>query len=274
MGVMGACFGSFAALIIYRLPKEQSIVFPRSYCESCGLKLLSWQNIPIFSWVILRARCFFCQKKISPRSTLIELIMAFCLAGLYVRYGIGLVLVEKFIFVFLIICLAYIDLDTFFLPFSLLFYLLLLGIISCILYVLYPATYVPLSVLPGFLKMMVINKPVAFSLIDKLAGAFVGALFLSLLNVIATFILRKTKRLSAAQWAMGWGDPILVFAIGLFVGLSHLVLVLFLASALGSICGILNRFSKIAFDDDESIVKDALPYGPFLAIAATYVYIC
>ncbi len=92
------------------------------------------------------------------------------------------------------------------------------------------------------------------------------------MNLVATAIFRRTGRLTKAQWAMGWGDPILLLAIGLFVGMGHLMLVVFLASALGSVVGIFSRiFSRDGYHDDD-IAHGALPFGPFLAIAAIYAY--
>ena len=74
--VLGAIFGSFANVVIYRLPKEESIVSPRSRCSSCGTPVKWYDNIPIFSWFLLRGRCRHCQAKFSFRYPLVELLMA------------------------------------------------------------------------------------------------------------------------------------------------------------------------------------------------------
>ncbi len=84
--VLGACVGSFLNVVIYRLPRGESIVFPASHCPSCG-KAIKWHdNFPIISWLMLRGRCRWCSQSISPRYLVIELITAVLVAGLYVCY--------------------------------------------------------------------------------------------------------------------------------------------------------------------------------------------
>jgi leader peptidase (prepilin peptidase) / N-methyltransferase len=203
---------------------------------------------------------------------MIEVILAMCAIGLYIKFGLELAMVERFLFVFLLICLAYIDLDTFFLPYSLLLALFVVGIFSTALYGLYPAHYMAIGKPFFWLDFMVLPKK--HFLWDRIAGALLGAFLLISINIIATYFLRRSKRLLGEQWAMGFGDALLIFVIGLFVGASHLILVLFLASAAGSIFGILYRFFPIINRPvDEDIAEGALPYGPFLALAAIYVYL-
>src|SRR6185437_13840120 len=119
----------------------------------------------------------------------------------------------------------------------------------------------------ALLKIMVIGAKKTFSLGDRLWGALIGGLFLSFINILATLIFRRTGRIENNQWAMGWGDPLLLMAVGLFAGLSHLVLVIFVASFLGSIVGIVHKLTA-PMRAPEDVAAGALPYGPFLAIAA------
>jgi len=83
---LGACVGSFLNVIIYRLPRGESIVFPGSHCPRCGKAIKWYDNLPIASWLILRGRCRACKQPISPRYPLIELLAASLAAGLYVCY--------------------------------------------------------------------------------------------------------------------------------------------------------------------------------------------
>ena len=71
--IFGACFGSFCNVIICRMPKGLSVSFPASHCPKCKHKLRFYHNIPLFSWIFLRAKCAFCKAKISPRYPLVEL---------------------------------------------------------------------------------------------------------------------------------------------------------------------------------------------------------
>ncbi len=142
------------------------------------------------------------------------------------------------------------------------------------IYFLKPALYIAPHPPGALLALMIVKIPAHYLLLDHVSGALIGLLFLIAVNVIATLIFRKLGRLTSKQWAMGFGDAILLAAIGLFVGASHLVALLFLASLLGSIIGIAARFAnKKKATTDEEIAEGALPYGPFLAIAAIYIYL-
>ncbi len=270
--VLGACFGSFAALIIFRAPKGESIVTPRSYCPSCMRKLKIIHNIPIVSWLLLRGRCGYCRGKIGIRPLFVELLFAVGFLGLYLKFGFSVAMVERCCLLFLLVCLAYIDLDTMTLPVFLLAALIALGLVANVGYLMWPSLYVGPSFLPTILNFMVFKPPIIFSIANRCLGGVVGLAVLAIINLLATMILRRTGRLNQDQWAMGFGDAILLGGIGLFVGISYLVVVIFLASALGSAVGIISRLASEPNLEDE-IAQGALPYGPFLAIAAIYVYL-
>jgi leader peptidase (prepilin peptidase)/N-methyltransferase len=82
----GACVGSFLNVVIWRLPRGQSIVFPGSHCPKCGRGIHWYDNIPLVSWCALRGKCRFCKEPISPRYLLIELTTAILVAGLFICY--------------------------------------------------------------------------------------------------------------------------------------------------------------------------------------------
>ncbi len=85
---LGTCIGSFLNVVVYRLPRGESIVFPSSHCPHCGRAIKWYDNIPIVSFLLLRARCRFCKAAISPRYLVIELLTAVLVCGLYVCYFI------------------------------------------------------------------------------------------------------------------------------------------------------------------------------------------
>ncbi|MFA6142974.1 MAG: prepilin peptidase, partial [Candidatus Omnitrophota bacterium] len=87
MFMFGAIIGSFLNVCIYRLPKNQSIIFPASHCTTCNRGLFWQDNIPIISYISLRGKCRFCNAKISPRYLIVEFLTATLLLLLYVIFG-------------------------------------------------------------------------------------------------------------------------------------------------------------------------------------------
>jgi len=82
----GACVGSFLNVVIWRLPRGESIVFPGSHCPSCGRPIAWYDNIPLVSWIALRARCRHCKAPIPPRYLLVEAVTAVIVCGMFVWF--------------------------------------------------------------------------------------------------------------------------------------------------------------------------------------------
>ena len=85
---LGGCIGSFLNVVIYRLPRDISLVHPPSTCPSCNTQIKFYHNIPIISWLVLGGKCKYCQAKISPRYFVIELLTALVFASLFAVYFI------------------------------------------------------------------------------------------------------------------------------------------------------------------------------------------
>ncbi|MFK5975459.1 MAG: prepilin peptidase [Sulfurovum sp.] len=85
--IFGILIGSFLNVVIYRIPKNESIVFPSSKCQSCGNSLKWYHNIPIFSWIFLRGKCAFCGDKISAQYPMVEFITGLIFVALYIKLG-------------------------------------------------------------------------------------------------------------------------------------------------------------------------------------------
>lgn len=83
--LFGLLFGSFLNVLILRIPKEESVVFPASHCPKCNNNLKWWHNIPLFSWLFLRGKCAFCDAKISIQYPLIELTSMLLFALAYLK---------------------------------------------------------------------------------------------------------------------------------------------------------------------------------------------
>jgi len=198
-GVIGAVVGSFLNVVIHRLPRGESLVHPRSRCPSCGTQIAGYDNIPIVSWLLLRARCRHCGARISPRYPAVELITALVFVAVVIVRGFDDDLIIELPFVAALIALAGIDLDHKLLP-------------NKIVY--------PLAAW-GFVAVLIADRD---DLVEHLiAGA--GA-FLFLLAAVLAY-----------PRGMGMGDVKLAGAMGIYLGTSVIpaLLIAFLA---GSVVGI------------------------------------
>ena len=79
----GCCIGSFLNVVIYRLPRDQSLIKPPSACPACGVHIRFYDNIPLISWLLLGAKCRYCKAPISPRYFVIELLTGLVFVGLF-----------------------------------------------------------------------------------------------------------------------------------------------------------------------------------------------
>ena len=82
----GCCIGSFLNVVIYRLPRDESLVKPPSACPQCGKHILFYDNIPLISWLLLGRKCRYCKTPISPRYFVIELLTGLVFTGLFFLY--------------------------------------------------------------------------------------------------------------------------------------------------------------------------------------------
>lgn len=243
--VIGACVGSFLNVVIYRLPAGESVVTPRSHCK-CGKPIAWYDNIPVFSWFILRGKCRHCGERFSIRYSLIELGTALVFLGLWHAGGwpTGLVWI---VFAGLMIPAAFIDLDTMEIPdrFSIGGFL-----IGMLLSVLVPSIH---NIDPtGIFFLDGIQGAIV-----GLQGAFVGSGLILWVALVAETLLRKE--------AMGFGDVKLMGAIGAFCGWQGAVFAFFG----GAVLGCLLLLVCLPFvNRDKSGEGSRIPFGPALAAGA------
>jgi leader peptidase (prepilin peptidase)/N-methyltransferase len=88
--ILGLSIGSFLNVLIYRIPLQESIVFPSSHCPKCKVKLKFWHNIPILSYIFLKGKCSFCNSKISIQYPIVEAISALIFIVIYLEFGFNL----------------------------------------------------------------------------------------------------------------------------------------------------------------------------------------
>ena len=227
-GAFGAIIGSFLNVCIHRLPLGASIVWPSSACPHCRRELSWYENIPVLSWLVLRARCRTCQGPISIRYPLVEALTSALFVAAWWYYGPGPLLASRLLFGCALIVLFAIDLEHHLLP----------NVITL------PGIAV------GFAFSMFTEPGWASSLVGILAGG--GVLYVI---AVAYFWLRHEE-------GLGMGDPKMLAMIGAFLGWKLTLVTLMLGSLSGSVIGL----GLIAAG--RGTMKYALPFGCFLAVGA------
>jgi len=227
-GLFGLLIGSFLNVCIYRLPRDLSIVWPASRCTTCGRELSWYENIPVFSYLALRARCRSCGERISPMYPVIEIVTALIFAGALAWYGLTPLFAVRLVFACAMLVLFVIDLQHQILPNEITLPGIILGLVASVF------------LEPGFR--------------DALIGAVAGAGIL--------WLIAWTYERLRHQEGLGFGDVKMLGMIGAFLGWPSMLLTLVIASFLGSAVGV----SLIASGRGE--LGSKLPFGTFLAAAA------
>ncbi len=114
--VVGLAFGSFLNVCISRIPRDESIVSPPSHCPHCGAGIRWYDNIPLFSWIVLRGRCRACNERISFRYPAVELLTAVLFVGCYAAFGLTWTTLKFCVCIFLLVGLIFMDAETGLLP--------------------------------------------------------------------------------------------------------------------------------------------------------------
>lgn len=250
--LIGAVLGSFASVVIHRLPimmerewlqehqapsagmslapdeKRLDLSFPGSSCQHCGGLIPPWFNIPLVGYLLLRGRCHACNGPISGRYPLLEALGAGMAVTAMLHFGPGAEFVWSMVFGAGLVILSFIDLDHHILPDRLTLFLLWVGLLISV-----------------------------FDLFTDSQSSILGAsLGYGLLWTVHAFF-----RLVAKKEGMGRGDFKLLAALGAWVGFSHLPLILLTSSVFGAIVGL----GCIALGVRNR--EDPIPFGPFLALA-------
>ncbi|MFT5644191.1 MAG: leader peptidase (prepilin peptidase)/N-methyltransferase [Janthinobacterium sp.] len=249
-GLFGLLIGSFLNVVIYRVPKMMqresdnyvasesglplphedrfNLMLPRSNCPHCGHQITALENIPLLSYLALRAKCSACKAPIPARYPVVELLAGALSALLVWRFGSGWTGLATLLFTYCLIAMTFIDIDTQLLPDDLTFPLLWAGLLVNL-----DATFVPLH--------------------DAVIGAAAGYLVL--------WAIYWVFKLVTGKEGMGYGDFKLLAALGAWLGWAMLPTIILLSSLVGAIVGIsLIIFTKHGRDQP-------IPFGPYLAAA-------
>lgn len=227
--VLGAIIGSFLNVVIYRLPRKQSLIAPGSRCPHCGAPIKPWDNVPLVSFLILRGRCRACRRPIHWRYPVVELVTAIIVTVLWLRSGTQLAFAAGALFALILLAIFFIDLDHQIVPNALSYPGLILGLLLAI----------PQGRFPDAL----------------FAAAGAGAFFLLIAIV--------------SRGGMGGGDIKLAAMMGAFLGWPAIVVALLLAFTLGALVGLTLVALRLRGRKDPIPFGPALAVGGIIALLAS-----
>lgn len=191
--ILGAIFGSFYNVIIYRLPLKQSIVYGSSHCTNCQATIKPYDLIPIVSFLVLRGKCRNCKASISLRYPLIELITALSFYLVYHVTGLSYELIIGLVLASLLIIIAVIDIDTMEIYDRFHIFILILALINLFI--------TPLPLFEHIIGFFIISLP--FYIIAHVTGGIGGG---------------DIKLIAVAGFLLGYKATLIAFFIGIVIG--------------------------------------------------------
>ena len=201
-GLVGLLFGSFLNVCTLRWPVDESVVSPPSHCPGCGEEIRWYDNIPVFSYLILRGKCRSCGTGISPQYPVVELATGFIWAGCFMQYGLAFEGLRGALFLTILLGIAITDARFYIIPDQ-------------------------FSLGGGVLGLALAPLPGGLTMVEALLGAGVGFGVLWMVAKVGTWMFKKE--------AMGGGDLKMMGMVGAFLGVPGVLLTLFLGALLGSI---------------------------------------
>jgi leader peptidase (prepilin peptidase)/N-methyltransferase len=250
-GLFGLLIGSFLNVCIYRLPRNRSVISPRSYCPRCRTPIAWHDNIPLLSYAILRGRCRHCGLKVSCRYPLVELLTGSAFAAIVWLYGPTTLSIRFAVLASLLIALAFTDLARRILPDELTLGGVLLGLgCSVIAPINHDLVYFIAS--PAF-------GEIGGSVAASVGGAVIPCAILASVG----WVWGKIRGMDV----LGLGDVKMIATVGAFLGLQSTLAALVISSVLGVVLG--TGYILLSRRD----FTYQLPYGTYIAIGTLgYVF--
>ena len=253
--IVGLCIGSFLNVCVSRWPRDLSVVSPRSRCPQCGHQLAWFENIPVASWLALRARCRCCDEPISPIYPLGELAIGGLWALSVAHYGPTFTALRVAVFLTILVGVALTDLRHYLIPDGF--------TVSGLLWCLGTALVAPLFA----------DSPLFAGAYDALIGACAGAGLIAIIGWLGEAALKRE--------AMGMGDMTLMAFIGAALGPSRAIATIFVGATIGAVVflavvypvallrrGRATTQTELALGESEELSLPLVPFGVFLAPAA------
>lgn len=254
--VFGLLLGSFANVCVTRMAADESVVRPRSHCRECGHMIAWYDNIPVLSFVLLRARCRYCHTAIPWRYPLIEALTGAWFWAAVHWSGAGWAGAKWCVFGFILITLATIDLEERILPDEFTLGGWLAGLALAIV-----------AAPPAGIISLLLN--LQSPLLGGLAEAGLASILTALLLWLVGWCYKRLNRLWKREIdPLGDGDPRMLGMMAAFLGFENTILTLIVAGVAGSVLGVAwtlwNRKKVLAYE---------LPFGTFLGAAGLLVTI-
>ena len=246
----GLLIGSFLNVCVFRLPRDLSVVRPRSFCPGCEKQIAWYDNIPLLSFILLKGRCRYCRESIPRRYPLVELFTMIFFGLCAAAFGLTPALAKWMLYSAILIELTASDLECRILPDEFTLGGIVIGLV-CALFVEMPAAFASFMIPVGYAARWRWLAESAFAAV--FSG---GAIWL-----VAIFYEKIRHR-----EGMGLGDVKMIAMIGAFLGIEFSLLTLMLASLLGSIGGLI----YLKFTGRDTATYE-LPFGTFLGATALAV---
>lgn len=231
--ILGTLIGSFLNVVVYRVPREESLSFPPSHCPSCNTRLKAYDLVPVVSYLFLRGKCRTCKTAISIRYPLVEMLTGLLFLVTVMKFGVSLEALKYLLVIALLLPVALIDYDH--------------------------------TIIPDRLNVGIFLTALSFLLLEVYLG---NAAFRDLLNPLYGMVLGGGFFLFIAvvtKGAMGGGDIKLMAALGFLFGTANTLLLMFLSFIIGGALSSLLLLLKIKKR------KDYIPFGPFICVSAFIV---
>lgn len=227
--LFGLAMGSFLNVCIYRIPRNLSIVRPRSRCPLCSCQLSWWQNIPLLSFILLKRRCHHCKKLISWQYPFVEILSLIITLLLHEQYDLSQNFVLYLIFFYGLIIISTVDYQLHIIPNNILVFLLSAGI---------------------FVNLFFRTIP----WIDAITGFLFSLSFMIVIRILGDLILLKES--------MGMGDIKLAAILGFYIGWQHFLWTLFLGSLLALLINLM--YTNLT----KTSIQPKIPFAPYLSFVA------
>lgn len=226
--LLGLCVGSFLNVVIYRVPRGLSIVWPGSFCPACRAPISWYDNLPVIGWMLVSGRCRACRARISVRYPIVEALTGGLFLLNFMVFGWDPILIPRILFACAMVALFAIDLEH--------------------------------KLLPNAITLPGIAAGLAFSL------AFPPGIVDSAIGVIAGYgslwLVATAWELFAKKEAMGGGDLKMLAMVGAFLGWQGVVITFFVGFVVGGV------FSGLLLAARKVRLASEIPFGTFLAVGA------